>query len=116
MPNVAVCADDPLAWASAVPDLDWLEVTYAQPVHPTRIHIYENWAVGSIVKVEVKDGAGSYHVVYSALPIVSPSCPRILAIDVTNVLANVAAVRITVDQRARGDWTEIDAVRLTGYR
>ena len=117
VPNVVWgCSDDPLAWASATPDLDWLEVTYAQPVHPTRIHIYENWAVGSIVKVEVKDVAGSYHVVYSALPIVSPSCPQILAIDVTNVTAKVATVRITVDQRVRQDWNEIDAVRLTGVR
>jgi len=116
VPNVIGCGDDVFAWASAEPDVDWLEVAYAQPVVPTKIHIYEVWAVGSIVKVEVKDVAGSYHVVYSALPSVGVNCPSILALDVSNITAKVAAVRITVDQRARGDWAEIDAVRLIGYR
>lgn len=115
-PNVLECEDDPRAWAPEGPDLDWLEVTYAQPVRPTRIHIYETWAVGSIVKVEVKDIAGNYHAVYSALPVASVSCLRVLAIAVTNVAAKVVAVRITVDQRERRDWTEIDAVRLSGLR
>ena len=116
LPNVFECEDHPFAWASLVPALDWLEVTYAQPVRPAKIHIYENWAVGSIVKVEVRDVAGDYHVVYSALPALSISCPRVLAIDVTNVSAQVVAVRLTVDQKARNDWAEIDAVRLGGYR
>jgi hypothetical protein len=114
-PNVIGCSDDVLAWASAEPSVDWLEVTYAQPVIPTKIHIYVNWAVGSIAKVEVKDIGGSYHVVYSATP-TELACPSVLAISITNVTARVGAVRITVDQRARGDWTEIDAVRLIGYR
>ena len=116
LPNVFECADDPLAWASADTNLDWLEVMYAQPVRPTKIHIYEVWAVGLIVKVEVKDELGSYHAVYSAAPTGSDRCPRVLAIDVTNVTVKVAAVRITVDQRTKRDWAEIDAVRLTGYR
>ncbi|HEV8365562.1 MAG TPA: Ig-like domain-containing protein [Gemmatimonadaceae bacterium] len=115
-PNVFECEDHPFAWASLVPALDWLEVTYAQPVRPAKIHIYENWAVGSIVKVEVRDVAGDYHDVYSALPVPGVSCPRVLAIDVTNVTAKVVAVRVTVDQKARNDWAEIDAVRLSGYR
>ena len=116
-PNVTACEDDGKAWASLSPDgVDWLELTYPEPVRPSEIRIHETYAVGSIVKVEVKDGSGGYQTVYTALPSVPPSCSRILTISVTGVTAKVSAVRVTVDQRVRLDWNEIDAVQLIGYR
>ena len=78
--------------------------------------VYGRPLVGSIVKVEVKEVSGRYQTVYTALPTDPGSCPRILTIAVTGVGAMVSAVRVTVDQRVRFDWNEIDAVRLTGYR
>lgn len=115
-PNVTSCEDNPSAWASMEPHVDWLEVTYAQPVRPTEIRIHEIWAVGSIVKVEVKDLSGAYQTVYTAEPTNWLPCPNVLAIPVTTVTAKISAVRVSVDQRARADWNEIDAVRLTGAR
>jgi hypothetical protein len=116
-PTVIWCEDNPKAWASLSPDaVDWLEVTYAQPVRPTDIRIHEIWAVGSIVKVEVKDLSGAYQTVYTAEPAFGLPCPHALTIPVTDVTAKVSAVRVTVDQRAKADWNEIDAVRLTGAR
>ena len=115
-PDVTGCTDDPKAWASLSTEVDWLELTYAQPVRPSEIQIHEVWAVGSIVKVEVKEVSGRYQTVYTALPTDPGSCPRILTIAVTGVGAMVSAVRVTVDQQVRFDWNEIDAVRLTGYR
>jgi hypothetical protein len=115
-PNVTRCEDNPSAWASMEPTVDWLEVTYAQPVRPIEIRIHEIWAVGSIVKVEVKDLSGAYQTVYTAQPTDTLPCPHVLTIPVTKVTAKVSAVRVTVDQRARADWNEIDAVRLTGGR
>ena len=117
MPNVIGCSDDPNAWANLEPNgVDWLELTYAQPVRPSEIRIHEVWAVGSIVRVEVKDVLGAYHTVYTAEPNDPQRCPRILTIAVNSVSAKVSTVRITIDQRARRDWNEIDAVRLAGYR
>jgi large repetitive protein len=116
-PNVSGCVDDPNAWATlSQAGVDWLELTFAQPVRPSEIRIHEVWAVGSIVKVEVKDISGAYHTVYTAQPIGPVICPRILTIAITDVTAMVSTVRVSVDQRVRLDWNEIDAVRLSGYR
>ena len=115
-PNVFTCNDDPEAWASAEADgVDWLELTYDEPVRPTHIRIIETWAPGQIVKVEVKDMSGIYHQVYSASPQLF-ACPRALDIPVTGVTEFISTIRVTVDQRLRGDWNEIDAVRLSGFR
>jgi hypothetical protein len=115
-PNVASCEDESNAWASAGPDLDWLELNYQTPVRPSEIRIYEVWAPGSVVTVELKDAAGAYHTVYTASPQGAAGCLRTLTIPITTVAEPVSAVRLTVDQRTRNDWTEIDAVRLMGYR
>ena len=60
-PNAEGCNDDPRAWANLEFDgVDWLELTYAQPVRPSEIRIHEVWGVGSIVKVEVRMQAGRH--------------------------------------------------------
>ena len=116
VPNVITCNDEWKAWASLdAAGVDWLELTYEQPVRPTEIRIYEVWAPGSIVKVEVKEASG-YRQVYNASPEPFTSCLRTLSIPVTGVTEFISTVRITVDQRLRNDWNEIDAVRLTGFR
>ena len=115
-PNVTTCEDESRSWASLDFNEDWLELTYAEPVRPSEIVIHEVWAPGSIVKVEVKDLAGAYHVVYQASTQVRAECLRKLTIPVEGVTELVNVVRVTVDQRVRKDWNEIDAVRLSGYR
>ena len=116
-PDVLTCADDPRAWASIdAGGVDWLELTYDEPVRPTEIRIFEVWAPGSIVTVEVKDMSGNYHQVYSASPQPVGVCLRTLVIPVTGVTEFISTVRVSVDQRQRQDWNEIDAVRLTGFR
>jgi hypothetical protein len=116
-PNADGCTDSRSAWANLEFDgVDWLELTYAQPVRPSEIRIHEVLGVGSIVKVEVKDVSGGYHTVYTAQPVGPQTCPRMLTIPVTGVAAMVSTVRVTVDQRFLSYWNEIDAVRLAGYR
>ena len=44
------------------------------------------------------------------------NCLRTLAIPVTGVTEFISTVRVTVDQRVRRDWNEVDAVRLSGFR
>ena len=115
-PSSTQCADDGAAWASLSQDgIDWLELTYAQPVHPSEIRVYEVWGVGSIVKVELKDVSGEYHSVYTAQPVSSQRCPRVLIIGVSGITKLVSSVRVSVDQRGRFDRDEIDAVSLAGY-
>lgn len=115
-PNVVGCSDDIHAWASYEPHgMEWLELTYATVVRPTEIQVYENYGVSSIVEVEVGDGLGTYHTVYTANP--APlACPRVLAIPVTSISTAIKVVRVSVDQRVLRDWNEIDAVKLIGTR
>lgn len=115
-PNVFSCQEDPRAWASLDISVDWLEVSYHEPVRPSEIRIHEIWAVGAITRVEVKDISGVYHTVFVPSSSDSRVCPRILTIPVTSVMTMVTAIRITVDQTHIGDWTEIDAVQLIGNR
>ena len=118
-PNVTTCFEESNSWASAEANTqDWLELAYDVPVRPSEIRIHEVWAPGSIVKVEVKDLAGTYHTVYEAVPRgAGGACLlRTLNIPVTNVTELVNVIRVSIDQRVIGDWNEIDAVRLIGYR
>jgi hypothetical protein len=113
-PNAIPCEDDGRAWASSNSDgIDWLELVYPDSVRPTEIRIHEVLGVSSIVKVEVKDGAGNYHTVHTAQS-GSQTCPRILTIPVTGISAAVKVVRLSLDQRALNQWNEIDAVKLIG--
>ena len=113
-PNAAPCEDDAHAWASLESNgVDWLELEYEKSVRPTEIRIHEVFGVSSIVKVEVKDGAGTYHTVYSAQP-ERQTCPRVLTIPVTGISAMVKVVRLSFEQRALNIWDEIDAVKLIG--
>jgi hypothetical protein len=89
-------------------------VTFATPVVPSRIDIYETYTPGSIGKVEVKLASGQYVTVYSTRPGVSRACPRILSFSVRNISEMISVVRIHVDQRILLNWDEIDAVKLVG--
>ena len=113
-PNVARCDEDegdPEAWAPLESNgVHWLELVYDQSVRPTEIHIYEVLGASSIVKVEVKDGAGTYHTVYSAQAEIQ-TCPRVLTISAAGISAMVKVVRLSFDH-----WAEIDAVKLIGDR
>jgi hypothetical protein len=115
-PNVATCNDESNAWASAGPGLDWLELRYQTPVRPTEVRIYEVWAPGAIVKVEVKDQSNVYHTVYTAAAKASTGCLNTLRIPISTITEPVVGIRLTLDQQVHNDWTEIDAVRLLGYR
>lgn len=118
--NVARCDEDQgddEAWGARLESngIHWLELVYDQSVRPTELHIYEALGASSIVKVEVKDGAGTYHTVYAAQP-EEQACPRVLTIPVTGISAMVKVVRLSFERRALNSYVEIDAVKLIGDR
>ncbi len=115
-PDTLSCGDYQTAWASEDNfSIDWLEVGFAQAVIPTEINIYKSHTPTQIVKVEVRDDAGSYHEVYTATPVATSPCPYILTIALQNANYRAVAVRITVDQTQLDlPWDEIDAVELVG--
>ena len=117
-PDVTACADDSSAWASAdSSSVAWLELTYATPVKPSEINIFQTYNPGQIVKVELfpPDSQTSY-VAYTARPAKVDTCPQKLTLSVHD-LGPVNRIRITVDQSVLGlGWGEIDAVELVGVK
>ena len=114
-PNTMECGDIETAWATENSDgVDWLELTFATPVVPTEINIYETYSPGFINKVEVKDEAGLSYTVWQGTPAEVEECPRVFTVSVSGVSSGVKAVRINLDQREGGYWNEIDAVELVG--
>jgi hypothetical protein len=119
-PNVTACGDDSSAWASRDDTtVEWLELTYATPVKPYQVNIYQTFNPGQIVNVELfsPDGQTAYHI-YTATPAKVETCPQVLtlSLDGSN-LTQVNRIRITVDQSVLGvGWAEIDAVELVGVK
>jgi hypothetical protein len=114
-PNTPNCGDTTTAWASASSSgADWLELTYALPVVPTQVNIVQSYNPSQVVKVELRDVGGTYHVIHTGQPQAVSPCPYTLAIPV-NADYRAIAVRISVDQAVLGTgWNEIDAVELVG--
>ena len=115
-PDTLSCGDYETAWASAEKfSVDWLEVSYAQPLAAVEVNIYESHTPTQIVKVELLDTNGNYHQVYTGQP-VGTDCPYILSIKPDDASYQTIAVKITVDQsHLELPWDEIDAVELVGY-
>jgi hypothetical protein len=116
-PDTPDCGDQESAWASEDGfGVDWLEVSYDIPLIPSEINIYESHTPTQIVKVELLDTSGSYHEIYSAIPVQQGDCPYVLSIPVGDVDYQAVSVKITVDQSKLSlPWDEIDAVQLVGY-
>lgn len=114
-PNVLACGDDTSAWASATASgVDWLELTFTNPVKPSQINIVQSYSPSSVVKVEVFDLAGESHIIYTAEPEQKSECPFTLKIDIADPTFSTNRVRISVDQQKISTWNEIDAVELVG--
>lgn len=116
-PNVTDCGDNGLAWASADSSgLDWIELTYATPVIPTEINIYQSYNPSQVIEVDLIDTAGTTYTAWQGNPKKISTCPDLMTItfDEKQVML-VKKVVVTVDQSILGlGWNEIDAVELVG--
>jgi len=116
-PDTPGCGDIESAWASAEPSgADWIELSYAVPVQPIEVLIFQTHNPDHVVQVEMVTTSGEYVTVYEdeAKDLGEEWCPYNLSIAVnSDYLAS--GVRITIDQTELSDWCEIDAVELVGY-
>ena len=114
-PDTLACGDQQTAWASSSSDtVDWIELQYGVPVSPSQVNILETYYPDQVVRVELRDPLGTYHIVYTGQPQELSTCPYTLSIPVQGADYLAVAVRITVDQSVVGQWNEIDAVELVG--
>ncbi len=115
-PDVTTCADDPRAWASARGNgLEWLELTYAQPVYPRELRIYQAIGRGAVARVFVRDEMGELQLVWEGSD-TGDACPGVLRVPLTRTDYRVTRVRIEIDESRTGFWNLIDAVQLVGEK
>ena len=112
-PDSPECADQATAWASETSSgQDVLTVQFPLPVIPTRLDIVQTYNPGAITSVDLILANGrTVPVADSADP--GTECPGMfsLALDEPNAVIGAA---IHLDQTITGDWSEIDAVSITG--
>jgi hypothetical protein len=117
-PNTDSCGDFPTAWATLSPDaVGTLTVYFGQLVTPTEIDIYQTFNPGFITQVTITDILGEVHIVYAGVPQLTPACPSILSIPISNADFAGNVVTITLDQStSAGGWNQIDAIELIGIK
>ncbi len=118
-PDVPTVGNSPDAWCPAGKDsgTDWLEVTFATPVHATEIRVRQNDAAGAITKIEAIEPDGTLHVWWEGVdPLVAKAARDIawFAVRVPKTPYLVAKAKITLNLAAVPGWKEIDAVQVVG--
>ena len=115
-PDTYDCGDSITAWAAAKSStVEWIELHYDIPVEVTEINIYQSYNPDQVVAVELLATDGKSIPVFTQAQTAEENCPYILSLAVNSNFAS-DGIRITIDQSALNDWTEIDAVELIGLR
>jgi hypothetical protein len=118
-PNISTAGNSPDAWCPENKNVgtDWLELTFAKPVHATEVRVRQNDAVGAITKIEAIEPDGTAHVWWEGVdPYVAPAVREIawFAVRVPRTPYLVAKVKITLNLASGPGYKEIDAVQLVG--
>ncbi len=117
-PDVDVCGDNPLAWASSQPETEeYLVLYYETPVNPTELVIHQSHNPSQVVEIQLIDTAGETWLLWYGDPEDVEYCPDVWThtIELDEVFYTDTVV-IWVDQSILGlGWVEIDAVELVGY-
>lgn len=115
-PAVNACADDSRAWASARGNgVEWLRLTYAQPVYATEVRIYQTLGRGAIFRVSLVNEEGVLQRIWEGED-TDPTCPGVLSVTVPQTAERIIGVHIDLDESRTGFWNQIDAVELIGVR
>jgi hypothetical protein len=119
-PDVPDGNDSPKAWChnGSATGLDWVELTFAKPVHATEVRVRQNYNPGAIVKVEAIDSTGASHLWWEGVdPARPPGALNAIAwfaVRVPQTEYLVAKIKLTLDLDAVVSYQEIDAVQLVG--
>ncbi len=118
-PNISVAGNSPDAWSpeNKTGGTDWLEVTFAKPVHATEVRARQNDSAGAITKIEAIEPDGTNHVWWEGVDSYQAPATREIvwfAVRVSKTAYLVAKVKITLNLSATPGWKEIDAVQLVG--
>lgn len=113
-PNSESCARLPTAWGHAFAvhfgtTKQWIELTYAIPVHAVRVRARENNAPGSVYQVDLKDPAGALHTVWTGSD--KTQCLGWFEVEIPRTPYLVSGVKLYTKKVGT---EQIDAVELIG--
>ncbi len=112
------CGDNTNAWAPYSPtSIDWIELTYATPVLPTEVNIYQSYNPSQVYEVDIVDTNDDVYIIWAGEPEYVSTCPDVMTIslDLEGEMIEVQKVAVLVDQSILNlGWVEIDAVELVG--
>jgi len=114
-PDVPQFGFDGRAWGPSRENAgyEWLELSYATPVHASGVAIRETHMPGSVAMVQLRDTSGKYHLKWKGTDRPNTYLTwMVLDFPATSYLAKT--VRITLDTTRVVHWKEIDAVQLAG--
>ena len=113
-PNVQQYSTTAQAWSSRTPDsgIEWLDLTFAKPVHATAIRVRESSGSGAVIKIEVFDDKGAPHSVWSGSDPTKELNYLIAEFPKTAFKTN--RVKLTLATNVVQGWNQIDAVQLIG--
>ena len=109
--------DNGRAWAPAAQNggLQWVELRFAEAVYVESVEIYETFNPGAIVKVELVDTTGRWHLIWEGKGgRAAVTDARVFSVKNDIVTIPCSVVKITLDTDSVGGWNEIDAVSITG--
>lgn len=108
--------DSGYAWAPAYKNngLQWVELGFTEAVYVDSVDIYESFNPGAIVKVELVDTTGRWHLIWEGKGGSAGTTARVFRVKNDIVSVPCQRVRITLDTDSVSGWNEIDAVSITG--
>ena len=113
-PDVETCTDDPRAWASQRGNgVEWLTLTYPEPVHAVEVRIHQSYGRGAISRVTLIGVDEEAHVIWEGTDDRRP-CPGVLIVRIPRTDYATQTVRVDLDESRTEYWNQIDAVELTG--
>ena len=113
MPNFG---ESPCAWTpdTAIPKLESIKVSFANPQYVRQILIYENYFPGAITKVYIYDEQNRETMVFSnPVPKPTEKKGRIKSIVIDKTVFKVKYVKVEVSTEFYNDWYQIDAIGIS---
>lgn len=113
-PNVTVCDDVEGAWTTSNDgNVHYVEVGFEEPVLPEKLLVRQNYAVGSVVKLEFLDPESRY----LSIPVTDTltACPGTSEFIVKDTVDfETSQVRVFIDTGTSSAYEEIDAIAIEG--
>ena len=114
-PDTPDYGDHPTAWAPSSSDaaFEWLVLTYARSVVPTKVLVWESSGSGALTMIEaLPDGSATWKTLWKGTD-PSPDALTTFSPPLVDTTISTNRLRLTIDTKVPG-WNEVDAVELVG--